>query len=360
MQDITYLNTAAVGLVSPESVEAAQQFQEKTKSNAIKTFGHWMENSLPNLTEKTAALINAKASQIAFLPNFSFSISAIVQTIQPKINNVLLFKDDYPSLNMPFELGDFNISYVESEDGFSISLEAIKTICEENNIEAIAISHVQFLTGFTLDIEALGDFCKEEGIVLILDATQSMGTVEINFEESFIDVFISSSYKWLNGGLGSAVMCIKDSFMQEFPPHIAGFGSLDHSDENWNYQPSMASYQPGHLNAPGLLQLEKAIEKRLSDGIANIEEHNQSLIKKLASGLEDTSFKIIGGKDISDLSTILCFKAEQAVHDWLKEKNISVTYRKGAIRVSPHFYNTIKDIDHLLDVLKTYENTTKA
>jgi selenocysteine lyase/cysteine desulfurase len=202
MQDITYLNTAAVGLVSPESVKATQQFQEGTKTNAIKPFRHWMENSLPNLAEKTAALINAKASQIAFLPNFSFSISAIVQTIHPKISNVLLFKDDYPSLNMPFELGDFNISYVESEDRFSISLEVIKAICKENNIEAIAISHVQFLTGFTLDVEALGDFCKEEGIVLILDATQSMGAMEIDFGKTNTDVLISSSYKWLNGGLG--------------------------------------------------------------------------------------------------------------------------------------------------------------
>jgi selenocysteine lyase/cysteine desulfurase len=155
-------------------------------------------------------------------------------------------------------------------------------------------------------------------------------------------------------------MCIKNSFMQEFPPRIAGFGSMNHSDESWNYQPSMASYQPGHLNALGLLQLEEAVEKRISDGIVNIEKHNQSLIKKLASGLEDTSFKIIGGKDISDLSTILCFEAEQAVHDWLEEKNISVTYRKGAVRVSPHFYNIAKDIDYLLYALETYKDNTKT
>jgi len=356
-QEITYLNTAAVGLVSPESIKAAQQFQEGTKTDAIKTFGNWMENRLPQLADKTATLINANASQVAFLPNSSFGISSIVQTIQPKINHVLLFKDDYPSLNMPFELGDFDVSYVESEDGFSISLEAIQSICKENDVEAIAISHVQFLTGFTLDIEALGNFCREAGIVLILDATQSMGALEIDFENLDIDVLISSSYKWLNGGLGSGVMAVKDAFMQKFPPRIAGFGSMEHADDGWSYQHSAASYQPGHLNPLGLLQLEKAVEKRLSDGVTSVQKHNQSLVKKLASGLRNSSFKIIGGNDLNNLSTILCFEADETVHDWLEKQGISVTHRKGAIRVSPHFYNSPEDIDHLLNTLEAYENS---
>src|SRR5699024_4401462 len=106
----------------------------------------------------------------------------------------------------------------------------------------------------------------------------------------------------------------------------------------------------------GLLQLEKAVDKRLSDGVASVEKHNQSLIKKLASGLEDSSFTIVGGSDISHLSTILCFEADEKVHDWLEEQGISVTHRKGAIRVSPHFHNIPEDIDHLLNALKAYEN----
>lgn len=343
---ITYLNTAAMGLVSSESIAAAQKFQKGTLTNAVGSFFHWMEEELPNLRVKVAELIHADPTQIAFTPNFSYSIQAVAENLRNKVKKVLLYKDDYPSLNKPFELGDFEVHHVGNNDGFSISIDEIRTIAIREKIEVIAMSHVQYLTGFTIDIETLGDFCKEEGIVFIIDTTQSLSAVELNFNLLPIDVMISSSYKWLNGGPGSAVLAIKDEFLRKFSP---GQGDL-------KQQPSIKSYEPGHLNSLGLLQLEKSVEQRLIVGVTNVEEHNRVLIKRLATGLEGTTYKVNGGNGAEELSTILCFVAGQEVHDELTQNNISVTWRNGLIRVSPHFYNTEEDIDRLLMVLKGFGN----
>lgn len=352
---VTYLNTAAMGLVSPESVAAAQKFQEGTLTNPFQTFIDWMGEGLPNLREKVAQLIHGHPNQIAFTPNFSYSIQGVAENLRPKVNKVLLYKDDYPSLNMPFELGEFKVHYVENKDGFFISIDEIKEIAKREEIEVIALSHVQYLTGFTLDIEILGEFCKEEGIVLILDTTQSLAAVELNFDLLPVDVMISSSYKWLNGGPGSAILAVKNSFMREFPPCSAGFGSTTQKDGCLNYEPSIKSYEPGHLNSLGLLQLEKGVEKRLKDSVEKVVKYNKSLLKRLASGLENTTYEVCGGSGVENLSTILCFAADQGVHDKLTQNRISVTWRKGLIRVSPHFYNTKEDIDRLLAVLETIE-----
>lgn len=358
-QPFTYLNTAGAGLVSPESIAAAEDFQNKSLVNPPKYFFQFMDEGLPDLRQKMAALLHAKPSQIAFTPNFSYSLLAVIDSIRSSVKNVLLYKDDYPSLTLPFELGGFQIHYVENEGEFAIPVSKIKEIALKEKVEVIAISHVQFLTGFAIDLNELGTFCRGNNISLIVDATQSMGAFDFNFETLPVDVLISSSYKWLNGGFGSAVMCIKDSFMDKYPPKSAGFGSMNHDANGWTYNPSVLSYEPGHLNVAGLLQLQKALEQRLKTGVSAVEKHDRSLIKRLATGLSGTSFKVAGGYDAAQLATILCFEAEESVGKYLSEKNIAVTWRKGKIRVGPHFYNTNEDIDRLIGALKEWESGHK-
>lgn len=321
-----------------------------------------MNNGLPALRQKMADLLHTKPSNIAFTPNFSFSILSVIDSMRSSVKNILLYKDDYPSLTLPFEMGGFKIHYVESDDGFKVSLSEIEKVSKQHKIDVIAISHVQFLTGFTIDLKELGTFCKKENIVLIVDATQSMGAVEMNFDSLPVDVLISSSYKWLNGGFGSAVLVIRDSFMKRFPPRSAGFGSMSHDSKGWAYTPSVLAYEPGHLNTSGLLQLEKALDQRLKTGVSAVEKHNKTILKRLAYGLSETSFKVCGGYNADHLVTILCFEAEEEVGKFLAENNVSVTWRKGMIRVSPHFYNTEKEIERFIELLKEWDSqhTTKG
>jgi selenocysteine lyase/cysteine desulfurase len=355
-----YLNTAAAGLLSPASVSATTAFQRTMLSNPGQAFTRWLQDGLPALRKKAADLLGTRPSQVAFTPNFSYGLLPVIESIKPQLKKVLLYGEDYPSLNLPFELGGFDLYYVQSPDGFSIPLSDIKETIDREKIEVVAISHVQFLTGFTIDLAELGQYCREKGIVLIVDATQSMGAVDLNFDELPVDVLISSSYKWLNGGYGSAILLAKEEFIARFPPRFAGFGSMDISAEGWTYTPSITSFEPGHLNIPGLLQLEQAIEHRQLDGIRTVQHHNAQLLDKLATGLLDTSFRASGGHRRKDLATLLCFEADKPVHDYLVQKGFVLTWRKGLIRVSPHFYNTGQEIDALLGALKDYGNVLKG
>lgn len=348
----TYLNTSAVGLLSEASIAAAQDFQRATRVNPIKAFFDWHDNGLPVLRKHCAALLHTAPTQLAFVPNFSFGLLAVLQALKPTRKRVLLYRSDYPSLTMPFELGGFDVRYVDSSDEFSIPASLIIEAAEREKPEIIAVSHVQFLTGYLLDIVELGKYCQEKNITFIVDTTQSMGAYELHFDTLPIDLTISSSYKWLNGGFGSAVMAIKESFMKAHPPRFAGFGSLDQSPEGWKYAPSLLSYEPGHMNVSGLLQLEKGVEQRLRDGVAQVSAHNHALVKRLAQGLADTPYKVRGGNDANHLASILCFEADMDTYTYLEKHGVSVTWRKGMIRVGPHFYNTESDIDRLLELLK--------
>lgn len=351
-----YFNTAGSGLLLKASVDAANAFQQATQINSSAVFLKWLLETLPELRKKTAKLLGAFENEVAFVPNFSYGLLPIIDSLKPHLHKVLLYKDDYPSLNMPFELSGFEVSYVESPDGYHIHLEDIKKVIDQNKPEIVAISEVQFLTGFRTDIQELGKYCRTKGIVFMVDGTQSTGAVNHSFSDLDVDVMISSSYKWLNGGFGSAVLCIKEDFLKRFPPAFAGYGSMKMSPDSWEYEPSIKSFEPGHLNASGLLQLEKAIDEKLAMGLDKIEQHNQKLIKKLLDGLTPLPFKIKGCKKLEERLSIVCFEADEALYNHLTQLGFAFTWRKGLIRVAPHFYNTEEEIEELIQALKDYKS----
>jgi selenocysteine lyase/cysteine desulfurase len=261
---------------------------------------------------------------------------------------------------MPFELGGFEVHYIKSADGFSVCVDDIRRAIEREKIQVVALSHVQFLTGFKIDLEELGLLCREKDVALIIDATQSMGAVEMDFNRLAVDVMISSSYKWLNGGYGTAVLCVKEEFLRRYPPRFAGFGSMSVSPEGWVYSPSVTSFEPGHLNAPGLVQLEQAVEQRALDTVAKVQGHNSQLLQKLITGLAGTSFKLKGGPDAQLRAAILSFEAGRKVQDYLASEGFALTWRKGMIRVSPHFYNTPEEIASLVESLQACQDAEEG
>lgn len=124
------------------------------------------------------------------------------------------------------------------------------------------------------------------------------------------------------------------------------------TDKGWTYTPSAVSYEPGHLNVLGLLQLEHAIDQRLLDGVVAVAKHNAVLIQSLANDIAETKFNLRGGADTQARASILCIEAEQVVGEKLKQAGFAVTWRRGLIRISPHFYNTKEEIDALVLALK--------
>lgn len=348
-----YLNTAGTGLLSSEAIQTAKNFLDQAAINPSLAFHEWMEKDLPELRKDTARLLETNEENISFLPNFSFALGAVLQSLNGKGKKVLLYDMDYPSLNMPFEVGDFDCYYIQDEDGFHLSTAAILQKIKQQKIDIVALSHVQFLTGYKVDIESIGKYCQEKGVLFIVDATQSMGALPLNFDKLPVDVMIGSSYKWLNGGMGSAILCTKKDFLEKYPPEIAGFGSLDQSDDkHWKYSPSNRSFEPGHMNATGLLQLHQGIRQKIKIGVAQIAQHNTDLIHDLHAGLLSSPFEIIGENDLENRLHILIFKAPKNSAEDLQKAGFVLTWRKNTIRISPHFYNTKEDIQLFLKALK--------
>lgn len=353
-ENTTYLNTSSTGLVSRPSTIKAQIFNEDLQKYGSTHAEDFIVNELPEIRNTIGKFLDARIEEIALIPNFSYGLSAVIPSLA-KLKRVLLFKDDYPSLTLPFTLNDFEIFWIESKNGFDIDVEDIIHNIIINKIQLVAISHIQYLTGYEIKLEQLSYICKSQGALLILDGSQSLGAIPFSFKSSGVNIFITSNYKWMNGGFGTGIMCINQDTLERFPPKIGGFSSYKYLEKEWKYTPSIQSYEPGHPNMAGLSMLKEAIDFKLNMGIEQIASHNEELIQILTKKISSTSFELIGPMNNKNRRNIIGIKGDKSLEKYLIDHGIIVKMRNDIIRIGVHFYNTEDDIDRLVECLLNYK-----
>ena len=348
-----YLNTASCGLLDPQAVDATNVLYSKMLTCSSTAAEELRDKGLQRIRQTVAGFLQAPVNNIAFIPNFSYALNAIVQALKGT-EKVMLYRNDYPSVLEPFRINHFDITWIEAGDGFDINIEELKASLLTNKIDVLAISHVQWMSGYKLNIKEVGSFCAANNIAFIVDATQSMGAISIRIDELDVDVLIASNYKWMNGGFGAGVMYMSDAFLKRYPPVIGGNASYAMVGDEWKYTPSLRSYEPGHLNLHGLLILEIATNKKLEAGIKAIEQHNMYLTQQLVKGIEETEFELLGNTGMINRSSIVLIKATVELQKYLSGNNIISIYRNGYVRISIHYHNTEADIEAILKSLKSY------
>lgn len=351
MPDIIYLNNASCGLVPAETLAAANKLYAELETNSSTRAENWRFNEEGRIREAIASFLFVPAANIAMIPNFSWAINGVVQSLKGT-ERILMYRNDYPSFLEPFKINGFDITWLDSPDGFTISEDEIKEHITGGKVDIVALSHVQWNSGFKIDLQAIGDLCKAHGVLFIVDATQSMGAQFINLSELNIDVFISSNYKWMNAGFGTGVMYIADSFLEKYPPVVGGHNSFKMVGDKWMYTSSAQSYEPGHPNIFGLTVLESAIRHKQELGVSAIQAHNMELTQLFLDNIKDLPVKIIGDYGTEHRSSIVIMKDEDGLGDWIKQHGIVITQRNGLLRVGIHYYNTEADVMALVNCLK--------
>jgi selenocysteine lyase/cysteine desulfurase len=350
----TYLNTASCGLLDEASLQETNSFYREMLTESSTASEAVRDQRLPQIRATVASFLSAPANNIALIPNFSWALNAVVQALEGD-ERVLLYRHDYPSLYEPFLIHNFDITWIDSSDGFSMDTDAIKALLLAADIEVFAISHVQWLSGFMIDIAELGAFCKAHHIIFIVDATQSLGSVPVYLDRQYADVLIASNYKWMNAGFGTGVMYLSDHFMEMYPPVVGGHNSYTTVNGHWQYTASVHSYEPGHLNLHGFMVMDAAIKQKLASDIDSIWQHNTSLTAKLLDGIRDKGLQLVGPATMENRCSIVVLKAGKDLHQYLADNGIVVTWRDGMIRISIHFYNTEADVAHIVSCLQTWQ-----
>jgi kynureninase len=187
---------------------------------------------------------------------------------------------------------------------------------------------------------------------------QAAGTVPMHLEALGVDFAVGGSVKWLCGGPGAGYLYVRPDLARELEPGIVGWAAhaepFEFATGAIRYAEAPERFQSGTPNVPALYSCRAGYEIVREIGVEAIRAKSLMLTRRLMDLARERDFRINTPDPDAERggSLIIDVPNGRAVADALIRREVIVDYRPGAgIRMAPHFYNTIGEIDHAMDVL---------
>jgi cysteine desulfurase / selenocysteine lyase len=360
-ENYVFFNNAAISSPPTRVTSAVCGLFNGFAHDGITRYPEWMQ--LADATRASfARLINAGPSEIAFTGNTSDGLNVVAAGLAWKPGDkILLTVPDFPSNVYPWmnlERLGVEVYYLQKRNG-RFNTEDIEKVLRPGT-RLIAASSTDFATGFRCDLAELGEFCRKRGILLCIDAIQSLGAVPLDVKESGIHFLACGGHKWLLSTMGIGELYISEEVNDLVYPARVGWRSVEREEDYYNLELKLKTdarrFETGTLNISGIAALGVAVEMLLEIGIERIFENILRVNDLLSAGLEERNLKIISPRDREDRSGILSFIPDDAgaLFRYCLENNVLVAQRGDAVRLSPHFYNDESDIANFFEVLDIY------
>ena len=359
-----YLNAANVSLTYSEASRINQQWFEDLSINGSNNFTEEAEEEVfKELHKSAASFINAKPYEIAGGSSATELLCSFAWSYSPqKGENIVSTSSSFPSTVYPWSRvassTGAQIRLAKSKNGYS-SINAISSLIDQNT-SVVCISHTEFSNGHTYDLHVLAQLAHKKDAILVVDATQSAGAIPIDVEKDKIDVLVTGAYKWLCAPFGSAFMYIRHNLARKLNPGLVGFRShknmWDLDATRLRYNDDVSKYEFSTLAFGCILGLSESLKYLNTIGIDKIYKYNLFLTDRLIEGLKQLDAKIISTDKCVNRSPIITAKfknkdSESIIND-LRCANIFISQRKEWVRFSPHFYNTLEDIDLVISEIR--------
>jgi len=366
IEDATYLNTAAHAALPRVALRAVQASLEANK------FPHHVDDAVffeapIRIRASLAKMIGAKPEEIALTTGASTGIAAVAHFLTWKPGDeVITAKREFPlqyATWKPMEEREgVKFKIVAPRDRFITADDLIAAMTPQTRL--VSVSHVRYDDGSLLDAACVAAACHAQGALLVLDVSQSCGAVPMDVNELGADFLVCAGYKWLLSPYGTGFFWAKSEHLATGRPgpfywtaqSTDSFFALNFVDP----KPSRSTKRWDAAEAAtyfnfNLAAMDASVGFVLCVGPEVVFEHNRKLIEFLFERLPEDCV-LASPVDSTQRGPYGCFTARTAektaeVYQKLQNENVVVAMREGRIRVSPHLFNSIDDIDRLIRVV---------
>lgn len=251
-----------------------------------------------------------------------------------------------------------------------LRLEALPGMIKLNT-RLVVMAHGSNVCGTVQDAGAVGKICRERGVPFALDAAQTAGHIEVDFERFGLSALVVPGHKGLLGPQGIGALLLDADFARRLTPLVAGgTGSASDSEELPGWMPDR--FESGTPNMPGVYGWEAALGWLENTGIETLENHEKTLSKRFLEGIYGLKNVKLYGATVHEGRTgvfsvgfLNCDNAEAA---WRLEREFGILTRcglhcapsahktlgsfpEGSVRFSTGWANTEADIDAALSAI---------
>ena len=309
-----------------------------------------------------AQLLHCKNTELAVTTSVSAGLNAFVSALRfdDKRNRVLCTDLDFPTTAQIWHAQTARGATVEhigcKADG-CLDEDALIAALDQT-VKLVSIPQVCYRNGVLLNnelIQRISKKAREVGAIIVLDSYQAVGTMDINPRALGVHVLLGGAQKYLLSSSGVGFMYIEDELSQTLQPLQTGWFAQEniHAMEIYSNKPASYArrFEQGTPNIPNLYAAAAGIKLVLELGLDAINQQISLLTKSIKDGCRERDYRLATPEyahgaliaiNSSDMNTLV---------DKLAKDNVIISCRDNNIRISPHAYNNLEDIERLFKSL---------
>jgi len=359
-----FLNHASTGPLPQRTVRALEEWAH-LRANPHRISHDLQFDSLAKARANVARLIGADVSEIALATNTTYGLNLAAFSLPLKEGDVVITPDGefpanvYPWMQLAKRRG---VEYRRLKcDEQVLDVERLARELEDESVRAVSVSWVQFATGARVDLAALGALCNERGVYFVVDAIQGLGPLTLDVSKMHIDILACGAQKWLLSPWGAGFVYVRRGLIDQLEPHdvswLAVRGADDFSrlvDYELEWRDNARKFEFVTVPFQDLAGMIASLELFFELGTEAVSSHVLGLAQRVVDWTADRGdVELVTPRSPERRAGIISVRSKDAVRasERLKSANIAHSLREGAIRLSPHCYNTIEEIDRALAVV---------
>lgn len=364
-----YLDHASIGPLPERTRQVVERFATK-RAQPFRLKHDDMFGGFARARELCAQLINAKPSEIALTTNTTFGLSLAARALPFKPGDRVVTSDkEFPANVYPWmRLGDRGVTLElvpTTPEGWPDEAVLLQRI-QDPRVTAIAISLTQFANGYTIDIARLSDEARRTGTWLILDAIQGIGQMPFDVRQTPVDLLSCGGQKWLLSPWGTGFVYVRKDLIAQLEPAMTGWMAFEGTDDFTRltqYNPTLRQdarrFELITLPFQDFAGLNSSLELLLSLGIDAISRHLRTLQRPVLDWAADRGVRVSSPTGASASGSV-CVAPPRLAESYaaLKKAGIYCSQREGALRLSPHCYNTAAEMERVVEVLEDVRRET--
>jgi selenocysteine lyase/cysteine desulfurase len=361
-QRAIYFNHAAVSPLPLPTLRAVESQLRDVHENGSTNFRNWLA-AKEDGRKLLAKLLGARPEQVAFMRNTSDALSTVANGLNWRPgDNIVIYRHEFPSNIYPWlrvrDAFGVEVRMCEERNG-RIDLTELESLIDDKT-RVVAISQVQYASGFRTDLQRLGRQARQRDALFVVDVIQGLGVVPIDVEAEFVDVAAGGGHKWLLAPEGVGYLYLSDRARERIQPTLVGWISVPNPDDHLNYEQGWnrgtLAWETGTGPASLFYGFKASLELLSGFGVQRIANYLAELTDYLCEALRGKPYDVVSSRATGEKSQIVCIRHQagfspMALYQHLKNRNIVTAPRGDSLRIAPHFYNTLTEVDEFMKAL---------
>ena len=352
------MNNCSQAPQSDATRSAAERYLESWNCRGM-DWDEWM-HEVQLARQAFAALIRASADDIAVFSSVSAATSAVASALDftGERRQVVVTEAEFPTIGhvwLAQERRGASVAWVPVREGRVAPADFDAVL--SRNTAIVSACHGFYLNGATQELGSLAERVHAAGALLYVDAYQTLGAVPVDAPALDVDFLASGSLKYLMGVPGIAFLYVKPALVERLHPSVTGwFGRADpfaFDVKRLDWSPTASRFDAGTPPIINAYVARAGMDMLMEIGVERIRAWHEVLAQRLIEGGQARGLVLHGGRDVAQKTANTAFVVADApaVEAVMRARGVVASARGPVIRLAPHFYNSIDDVDAALDAL---------